>query len=116
ARSAFFNTAIGTGAFTTTFTLKDVPQTGAADSVEFVIQNDPRGLTALGGSGGGGGYAGINNSIAIKFDLYSGGTHTPTTGLYTNGTNPGEAPGAGGGRSIAMTPIDFGSGQPIQVR
>src|SRR5262249_55259118 len=108
-----------TGAFTTTFTLKDVPQTGAADSVLFVIQNDPRGLTALGGGGGAGGYGPgnqITNSIAIKFDLYSGGTHTPTTGLYTNGTNPGEAPGAGGGRSIAMTPIDLGSGHPMQVR
>jgi hypothetical protein len=117
ARSAFFNTIVGTGAFTTTFVLRDQPQSGSADSVSFVMQANPAGLTAVGGNGGGGGYSGMNNSIAIKFDLYSGGTHTPTTGLYMNGQNPGQAPG---GQSIALgTGINLGqpgqSGNPLQV-
>jgi hypothetical protein len=112
AGSIFTNNRVADASFTTTFVLRDQPVTGAADSLSFVLQADPRGATALGGGGGGGGYQGIQNSIAIKFDLYSGGTHTPTTGLYINGALPGGAPG---GSSIALTGINLGSGDPLQV-
>jgi hypothetical protein len=111
ATSVWYNTPVSVGAFSTTFTLQDHPNNGAADSLNFVIQNDPAGTGALGGGGGGGGYAGIQHSVAVKFDLYSGGTHTATTGLYTNGANPGEAPG---GNSIALG-LNLGSGDPMQV-
>jgi hypothetical protein len=43
--------------------------------------------TVLGGGGGSLGYAGIGQSIAIKFDI---NPNVTTTGLYTNGVAPGE--------------------------
>jgi hypothetical protein len=112
AGSAYYTTPVGTGSFSTTFTFQQRPQTGSADSLNFVMQADPRGLAALGDGGGGGGYANIQKSIDIKFDLYSGGTHTSTTGLYTNGQSPGQAPG---GQSIPITGINLASTDPIQV-
>jgi hypothetical protein len=112
ATSAWYTTPVGNGAFTTTFTLKDVPNSGAADSLSFVIQNDPRGTTALGGNGGSGGYSGIVNSIAVKFDLYTQGSHNSSTGLYLNG----QAPSTAGPQFImGPTPIDLRTGDPIQV-
>lgn len=66
---------VATG-FTTTFSF----QLGAsntqthADGIAFVIQNSPSGtgsgLSALGSGGGGIGYAGIPNSLAIEFDTF----------------------------------------------
>jgi hypothetical protein len=111
AGSVFTKTKVPDTSFTTTFVLRDQPVSGAADSLSFVLQNVAP--TALGGGGGAGGYQGINNSIAVKFDLYSGGTHIPTTGLYLNGASPGEAPGVG--NAITMTGINLGSGDPLQV-
>src|SRR5262249_16799713 len=65
------------------------------DGFTFVIQN--AGLNALGQGGGGlgygaseiGGSGGINNSVAIKFDVFdSQGEATNSTGLYTTGAAP----------------------------
>jgi hypothetical protein len=111
ATSTFVTTPSGTGPFTTTFTLHDVPVNGAADGVSFVMQDDPRGTAALGGGGGGEGYAGIVNSIAIKFDLYAHGTHNPLTGLFTGG----QAPDSDMTKDVPLTGINLGSGDPIQV-
>jgi hypothetical protein len=110
--SSFFTTPIGVGPFSTTFTLHDVPNGGAADSASFVIQNDPRGVTALGGGGGSGGYSGITHSIAVKFDLYTQGSHNSSTGLYLNGEAPSDS-----GPQVIMgpTPIDLRTGHPMQV-
>jgi hypothetical protein len=111
--SAWYTTPIGTGAFTTTFMLHDVPNGGAADSLSFVIQNDPRGTTAVGGGGGAGGYSGITNSIAIKFDLYTHGSHNSSTGLFTNGQSPDGFPA----QDVIMgpSPIDLRTGDPMQI-
>ncbi len=113
ATSVWYNTVIGNGAFTTTFTLKDVPNAGAADSTSFVIQNDPRGTAALGAGGGGGGYAGITNSIAVKFDLYTHGSHNSSTGVFTNGQDPSQFPA----QDVVMgpSPIDLRTGDPMQI-
>jgi len=43
----------------------------SADGVAFVIQNSNAGLQALGGGGGGIGYQGIDNSVAVEFDTYA---------------------------------------------
>jgi hypothetical protein len=95
--------------FDTTFTLRQVPVTGAADGLTFAIQNSTNGVNALGGLGGGLGYTGITPSVAVYFDLYNGGSHNPRTGLLLNGSGtPGDT------RSLAGI-IDLGSGHPIQV-
>src|SRR5262249_54698377 len=89
AGSVFTKTKVPDNSFTTTFTLRDqAVNAGGADSLSFVLQNDPRGAAALGNGGGGGGYQGITNSIAIKFDLWTNGSHVPTTGLFINGESP----------------------------
>lgn len=41
-----------------------------ADGIAFVIQNSPQGNKALGALGGGLGYAGIPNSVAVEFDTW----------------------------------------------
>jgi hypothetical protein len=111
ASSAWYNTPVAPGPFSTTFTLQDQPVNGAADGVCFVIQGDPSGTAALGGSGGGEGYSGIVNSIAIKFDLWTHGTHNPTTGLFTGGESPAGDPS----KDVPLTGINLGSHDPILV-
>jgi lectin family protein/type IX secretion system substrate protein len=41
-----------------------------ADGINFVLQNDPAGTSAIGNTGGGIGYQGISPSIAVEFDTY----------------------------------------------
>jgi hypothetical protein len=95
--------------FDTTFTLRQIPITGAADGLTFAIQNSTNGVNALGGLGGGLGYTGITPSVAVYFDLYNGGNHNPRTGLLLNGSGtPGDA------RSLAGI-INLGSGHRIRV-
>jgi hypothetical protein len=95
--------------FDTTFTLRQVPVTGAADGLTFAIQNSTNGVNALGGLGGGLGYTGLTPSVAVYFDLYNGGSHNPRTGLLLNGNGtPGDT------RSLAGI-INLGSGDPIKV-
>lgn len=58
-----------------------------ADGITFTMQSN--GPTALGSSGGGLGYAGILNSVAVKFDTFNNaGEGTDSTGIYTGGANP----------------------------
>jgi hypothetical protein len=111
ATSSWYTVPVGSGMFNTTFTLKDVPHDGSADSVSFVIQNDPRGTAALGTGGGDGGYASITHSIALKFDLYTHGSHNPSTGLFFNGASPAGNPA----QDVPLTGINLGSGDPMQI-
>jgi hypothetical protein len=58
------------GGFRAAFTYKLTHQTeGGSDGFAFVIQND--GLAALGEGGGGIGYHGIPNSLAVEFDTFA---------------------------------------------
>jgi hypothetical protein len=85
AGSAWFNTAVNISQFTNDFAFQLVNPN--ADGITFTIQN--AGLTALGGMGGNLGYAGIANSVAVKFDLYNNsGEGSNSTGLYQNGAVP----------------------------
>jgi len=85
ASSIYYSTPVDIEAFTANF---DFQLTDAsADGFTFVIQNS--GVGKLGGAGGGLGYAGIPNSAAIKFDLYSNaGEGNDSTGFYTGGAEP----------------------------
>ncbi len=68
-----------------------------ADGMTFTIQNSNSGLTVFGPGGAGlgygasspGGHPGIQNSVAVKFDLYNNfGEGIDSTGLYINGASP----------------------------
>ena len=93
--SAFFTSPVNVQSFTTDFSLQLT--NASADGMAFVIQNN--GVTARGPSGGGLGYgpdaptspayAGMSQSVAMKFDLYSNvGEGNDSTGLYTGGASP----------------------------
>ena len=85
AGSAWFNSTVSITQFTNDFAFQLVNPN--ADGITFTIQN--AGLTALGGMGGNLGYAGIANSVAVKFDLYNNsGEGSNSTGLYQNGAVP----------------------------
>jgi LysM repeat protein len=128
--SSFYDVPVNVQSFTTQFTLSmsgNVDQ----NTMLFVIQNQPAAtadtslasvpdtsLAKVGGvvSGGpyafgfedygvnapDGGYAGIASSVAVKFDLWNGGT----TGLYTNGQTPYEP-------QTTISNINLSSGDPI---
>jgi hypothetical protein len=86
-RSAWSTTEVPVQNFVTDFTFQQLNPN--ADGMTFTIQS--QGTTALGNAGGGGGlgYQGINNSVAVKFDLYSNNGEGPdSTGLYTDGASP----------------------------
>jgi hypothetical protein len=127
--SAFYAAPVNVQSFTTRFTLH---LSGYADqnTMLFVIQNQPAAtsdmsLSAAGGTlatvGGGvsggpyafgfedygvnhpdGGYAGLASSVAVKFDLWNGGT----TGFYTHGETPYEP-------QTTISNINLNSGDPI---
>jgi hypothetical protein len=85
AGSAFYTTPVPISAFTTDFTFQ--LSNPVADGITFTIQGV--GPTALGGNSKNLGYGGINNSVAIKFDI-NNNTHegNDSTGMYLNGATP----------------------------
>ena len=114
----FTNNAIAFNNFTTSFTYRVDPRSGAADGLSFIMQQDPRGASAIGGAGGGIGYTGIANSIAVKFDIWNLATHRSSTGIYFDGEPPDSV--AGRARSVFMDTdpnnvIDFNSGHVFQI-
>jgi hypothetical protein len=85
ASSAFYTTPVNVQSFTTNFSFQMT--SAVADGMAFVIQNGA--ATVLGTGGGGLGYEGIGNSVAVKFDIYNNaGEGTDSTGVYTNGAMP----------------------------
>ena len=85
ARSAFYQSPVNVQSFSTSFSFQLT--NAAADGFTFCIQNS--GPAAVGLPGGGLGYAGMNNSAAVKFDLYSnGGEGVNSTGFYSGGAMP----------------------------
>ncbi len=87
--SAYYSIPVGIDSFTNDFKFQITPGSTStlADGFTFVIQN--AGPTALGSGSGGLGYAGIPNSIAIKFDLFNNaGEGTDSTGVFAGGAMP----------------------------
>ena len=92
---------VGDGFDTTfQFQITDLVNTGA-DGLTFVIQNGDQifpgagGLTALGGGGGGMGYYGIANSLAVEFDTWFNGDFSDPSenhvSVHTFGTQQNSA-------------------------
>jgi hypothetical protein len=89
AGSVFTTNKVSDTKWSTTFWIRlhEGTQPNPADGLTFTLQaNSP---TALGGAGGSLGYAGIKNSVAIKFDVYNNSGETDnSTGLFFNGDQP----------------------------
>ena len=62
-----------------------------ADGMAFIMHNDPRGVTALGGLGIGVGYAGIVNSVTVEFDTYQNTTYGDPPSPHIAITKGGDA-------------------------
>jgi autotransporter-associated beta strand protein len=107
ARSAFYMTnKLPTTAFTASFVYQDVGG-GGADGSTFCLQNSA--LNAVGGGGGGLGYAGISPSMAVAFNVYNG--HTVGTQYYAGGIGHDN----GGLEYNATGNVNLASGDPILV-
>lgn len=102
ARSAWYKYPLYIGAFKASFVYQDVGG-GGADGAAFVLQNDPRGTTALGGGGGSLGYSGITPSVALQINIYG---DTPGVAFNTNGNTGGY---------VATGGVNVSSGDPIKV-
>ncbi len=112
--SVFTRLPVNVQRFTTTFTFQQIPSLHytktLADGMTFTIQSV--GPQAMGVSGGGLGYLGIPNSVAVKFDLFDNdGEGNNSTGLYSGGAEPGPA----GSVNLTGTGIDLHSGNPFAV-
>jgi fibronectin-binding autotransporter adhesin len=110
-RSAFYDVAVPTSAFTASFVYTAVGDNGnMADGMTFLLQNN--GLFALGGGGGNLAYNGIAPSAAVEFNLYNntnpGANGAPGTAFTSGGTS---------GKFTSASPVLLGSasGDPIQV-
>jgi hypothetical protein len=105
ATSVFFNNPAPVAQrFAATFVYQDIdPTPDDADGVTFTIQNSQDGANALGANAGGLGYSGIGNSVAIAFDI----NQQNGLALATDG---------GAFQFTDTSPIDFKSGDPIQVQ
>ena len=106
ARSAFFSRRVGVDlGFNASF----VYQAGgnrAADGAAFVLQE--AGPVALGGNGGSLGYNGIaGNSVALEFNIYTGGGQPAGINLGINGST---------GTYVATGSVNVASGDPILVQ
>lgn len=124
ARAAYANAPQSVGAFLAQFTYQNTPAPsaplGVADGFAFVLQNDSRGTSAIGGGGAGLGYGLMNNnqppsgppltpitnSAAVEFFLRgsSGGATTFETG---GAIDPNSGTPAG--------PVNLAGGDPILV-
>lgn len=83
--SVYYAIPVDIASFTTDFDFQMLK--AVADGFTFVLQNN--GATAIGSGGGGLGYQGMADSVAIKFDIYNNaGEGTDSTGIYTNGAAP----------------------------
>ncbi len=116
ARSAFSTAVQAIGAFQVQFVYHANgydPNVGGADGVAFVLQNDPRGASAVGGTGFGLGYgdgdngSAITQSFAFELNLlHAGNRYSAGTALAIDGTV---------GSYANTSPIAVDAGDPLRV-
>jgi hypothetical protein len=114
ARSVFFQQPQYIGAFKASFTYQDVGG-GGADGAAFILQNDPRGVAALGGAGGSLGYGAANPitpSAALELNIYNGNSQIVGYAFLINGLT-----GIGGANGNYHTTgaLNLASGHPIDI-
>ena len=118
--SAFWAGRVSVDAFTWRVRIRMDLSSGGADGMTLLLHNDPRGILALGASGGALGYAGsasatgtfvsgvsITQGVGIRLDTYTN-TQASTVGLITGGVivNPG---------GEFVSPSDFSNGNPFDI-
>ncbi|MEM6691716.1 MAG: PQQ-dependent sugar dehydrogenase, partial [Planctomycetota bacterium] len=109
--SVFYDQAISLaedGSFRSAFELEIDGGVGGADGMTFTIQNDPRGAAALGSSGGGLGYTGIANSVAVQFDTYRNQAYDPNNNHVSIGVGTVES-----SQAFRVPDFDLNSGDPF---
>jgi hypothetical protein len=100
--AAWLNNVKIIDSFTASFDMQITGSNGA-DGMTFTIQGN--GPTALGGAGGGLGFAGMPNSVGIKFDFYPQINHS---GVYINGDmNDNLGTTLGSATNVGNFGIDF---------
>jgi hypothetical protein len=109
--ACFMSNKIDVTSFTAAFIYQLAVGAGnGADGLTFCIQNDSRGVTAIGGGGGSIGYSGITPSVALAMNIYN--PNTRGINLLQNGV----VPAAGAGAYSPILPVDLGNvANPIQV-
>jgi prepilin-type processing-associated H-X9-DG protein len=112
--SFFYQVPQYIGAFAATFTYQ-AGGNRAADGMSFCLQNDSRGVSALGGGGGQLGVGGttgnqITPSVELMLDIFGGSGFA----MGTNGTNFPNA-GANSANFSPAGSVAFNSGDPIDV-
>jgi hypothetical protein len=111
ASSAYYVNEVGIDSFTTDFDVQITNATSGtqADGFTFVLQNGNH--QAVGASGGGLGYGGVPNSVAIQFELFNGsGSGTNSTGVYQNGAVTPAAP-----KNLSVAGVHLGGGSVVHV-
>jgi len=109
--ACFFSYPQYVGAFKASFTY----QAGgnlAADGATFCIQNDLRGASALGASGGGLGVGGITPSVELELNLFTGNNEVSGYTVLTNGLTGANG---GNGNYKPIGTVNLKSGDPIGV-
>jgi len=88
-----------------------------ADGMAFVIQNSPQGNNALGYGGGGLGYRGITNSVAVEFDTWRnpGEINGNHIGFDINGKGWREVPTSEKAQALPQ-PLESGKEIPVTIR
>ena len=115
------------GGFSTTFSFKITnPSNPTADGIAFVVQNSGAGLQALGDGGGGLGYQGIPNSLAVEFDTYANPTDPEWDGtgsapanhiaVQSCGTSANSADHTVCELNLATSPVQLANGSTHTVR
>jgi len=112
--ACFMSNKIDVTSFTAAFIYQLTVGAGnGADGVTFCVQNDSRGVTAIGGGGGVLGYGGatpITPSVALAMNIYN--PNTRGINLLQNGVTPA----GGAGAYAPILPVDLGTvANPIQV-
>ncbi len=109
-RTAFYNNPVPVGGFNASFVYQVQGAGTIANGMAFVLQNDTRGASALGGAGSGLGVGNISTGVAIQpsaeveFSIYPGdgvGTAYAANGVWGGYTSTG--------------PVNLANGDPIQV-
>jgi len=87
------------------------PQNSGADGMAFVIQNSAAGVGAIGLSGAGLGYDGIENSVVVEFDTWDNG---PAAGDPNGNHIAIHTAGTGVNHALPGTQLAVGTVAPLQ--